>query len=111
MCYGLKFGSTTQDPLQVRTTGGPSGLPPEFESFAGISMVAHAHSSESWANGIVSEPQALTFHNEAPGGDLESDFIASELLLAVRNTSIWRPNSTPGRHQAPHVEMSVARAL
>ena len=24
--YGLKFGSTTQDPLQVRTTGGPSGL-------------------------------------------------------------------------------------
>ena len=42
---------------------------------------------------------------------VQADFIASELLLAVRNTSIWRPNSTPGRHQAPHVEMSVARAL
>ena len=31
----------------------------------------------------MSAPQALTFQHEAPGGDLEADFIASELLLAA----------------------------
>ena len=32
------------------------GSAPEFESFAGISMAAHAHSSVCWAHGVVSEP-------------------------------------------------------
>ena len=67
-------------PHHRRTIGSAT----EFESFAGISMAAHAHSSVCWAHGVVSEPQALIFHNEAPGVGLEADFIASELLLAGR---------------------------
>ena len=87
------------------------GSATEFESFAGIFREAHAHSSVCWDNGVVPAPQALTFHNEAPGVGLEADFIASELLLAAHNKSIWRPNLTAGRHQVPHVGMLVLGAL
>ena len=94
-------------PHHRRTIGSAT----KSESFAGIFREAHAHSSVCLVHGVVPAPQALTFQHEAPGGDLEADFIASELLLAAHNKSIWRPNLTAGRHQAPHVGMLVLGAL